>query len=79
MVRIEKLESYTIPMFGSKRTLPYGKLVIVDDTDWVKKLVDIKETENGDQYFTFKRRRYYVQNMGTLNFPNFCIIEEFEV
>lgn len=70
MVQIEKLIGYTIPLYGNKRLLPYGSLIVADGTD--KKTVRIME-ERGRQYFTFKRKRYYIQNIGSLYSPNFQI------
>lgn len=69
-MKIEKLIDYTIPLYGNKRVLPYGSLVVSDGID--KKVVDIKE-DRGRQYFTFKRKRYYINNIGSLYNPNFQI------
>lgn len=74
MVCIERLIGYTIPLYGNNRHLPYGKLVVRDDKDAVTKTVDIKEND-GMQYFTFKRKRYYLHNVGTLYSPDFQIIQ----
>lgn len=74
MVHIEKLVGYTIPLYGNKRLFPYGKLIVWDDDDMVTKTVDIKE-DGAKQYFTFKRKRFYIHNAGTLYSPNFKIIQ----
>lgn len=72
MVEILQLRNYTIPYCGNKRILPYGDLVVTDGS--VTKLVKIKETDNGTQYFTFNRKRYEIRNAGKLYAPNFVII-----
>jgi len=70
MVKIEKLIGYIIPLYGNKRVLPYGSLVVSDGID--KKIVDIKE-DRGRWYFIFKRKRYYISNIGSLYNPHFQI------
>lgn len=71
MVQIKELISYTIPFYGNKRTSPYGKLLVSDGVD--EKIVRIIE-EGWRQYFTFKRKRYYVENCGRLYSPDFRIV-----
>lgn len=73
MIDIVELRGYTIPMFGNKRLLPYGSLVVTDGQD--TKTVVIKE-DGAKQYFTFKRKRYYVKNEGSLYTPKFTIKKE---
>ena len=63
-VRIKKIVSWTIPFFGNRHTMPYGKLLVTDGE--TEKIVSTK----GDtlesyeryycQYITFKRKPYAV-------------------
>ena len=63
-VRIKKIVSWTIPFFGNRHTIPYGKLLVTDGVD--EKVVSTK----GDtldsyerfycQYITFNRKHYAV-------------------
>ena len=69
-VKILKIIDYTIPMYGNRRCLPYGKLKVTDGT--TTKVVDIKDgtkEEGYRQYFTFNRRRYYLKSVGSLYSP----------
>jgi len=74
MLIIEKLTGYTIPLFGNRRSLPYGKLLVSDG--YARKQCEIRETKNGDQYIVFRRQRYGVKNAGTLYQPNYCLYEK---
>lgn len=71
MIKIETIKSYTISLYGNKRSMPYAKLLISDDI--TKKTVDTKE-HNGSRYFIFNRKRHYIRNTGTLYNPTFTII-----
>lgn len=71
MPTILKLIDYTIPYYGNKRIMPYGKL-LVDDGE-VSKVVPI-EDDGIYQYFTFNRKRFYVANVGSLYSPAYFII-----
>lgn len=71
-LRIVKLIDYTIPLYDNKRINPYGKLMVTDDE--LGKIVDIKIDENFNNYFTFKRKRYYIENIGSLYYPKYVII-----
>ena len=63
-VRIKKIISWTIPFFGNRHTMPYGKLLVTDGE--TEKVVSTK----GDtldtyprfyqQYITFNRKHYAV-------------------
>lgn len=63
-VRIKKVLSWTIPYFGNRHTMPYGKLLVTDGE--AEKVVSTK----GDtldsyprfycQYVMFKRKPYEV-------------------
>lgn len=63
-VRVKRVLEWTIPYFGNRHTMPYGKLLVTDGTD--EKVVSTK----GDtldsykrfycQYITFKRKHYEV-------------------
>ena len=61
MPEVKGIISYTIPMFGNRRALPYGDLLI--------KVCRIRDSIDGGQYVTFKRRRYPVVNIGSLYSP----------
>jgi len=74
-MKITGVQGYTIPMFGNKRALPYGDLIVTDDEGKNEKLVPIKDEEGtGRQYVTFMRKRYYVENAGSLYSPRFVIV-----
>ena len=76
MVKIEKIVSYTIPQFDNKRVEPYGKLLVSDGVK--SKIVDIKEGDKNNgyrQFFTFNRKRYYIENKGSLYNPEYRIVE----
>lgn len=71
-MKILKILEYTIPMFGNKRSMPYGKLLV---TDGIKeKVVKIKD-DTDKQYFTFNWKRYYIKQIGSLYNPNYVIEE----
>lgn len=71
-MKILKILEYTIPMFGNKRSMPYGKLLV---TDGIKeKVVKIKD-DTDKQYFTFNRKRHYIKQTGSLYNPNYVIEE----
>lgn len=63
-VRVKRIVSWTIPMFGNRHTMPYGKLLVTDGE--TEKVVSTK----GDtlltyqrfycQYITFNRKHYAV-------------------
>lgn len=63
-VRVKKVVSWTIPYFGNRHTMPYGKLLVTDGE--TEQIVSTK----GDtldsyprfccQYVTFKRKHYEV-------------------
>lgn len=74
MIKIEMIKSYTIPLYGNKRSMPYAKLLVSDGI--TKKTVNTKE-HKGSQYFTFNRKRYYIRNTGTLYNPTFTIIKSY--
>ena len=63
-VRVKRVIEWTIPYFGNRHTMPYGKLLVTDGTN--EKVVSTK----GDtldsykryncQYITFNRKSYEV-------------------
>lgn len=67
MLEIKRIISYTIPMFGNKRALPYGHLLISDGA--TSKVCRIRDSRDGGQYVTFKRHKYPVVNIGSLYSP----------
>ena len=62
MINIKTLK-FTIPMYGNSRCIPYGTLSVSDGE--ITKIVKIKD-DGPRQYFTFKRKRYYVKRKGPL-------------
>lgn len=63
-VCIKKVVSWTIPYFGNRHTMPYGKLLVTDGE--TEKIVSTKGDtldsyeKYGCQYITFKRKHYEV-------------------
>lgn len=72
MLTVKRIVDYTIPLFGNKRCLPYGTLLVSDGTE--EKRCPI----HGDfpQYIIFRRRRYRVRRVGNLYHPLYEIVEE---
>lgn len=68
---VHSVINYTIPLYGNKRVSPYGDLVISDGE--ITKTAKIKEEDDGKQFVTFKRKRFYVYNAGRLYSPEFVI------
>ena len=66
MITIEKIISWTIPLFGNKRIFGYGKLLVSDGK--TRRLVTTKEDSSG-LYITFNRKRYRIRNNGGLYNP----------
>lgn len=73
---VRKILSYTIPTFGNSRVMPYGKLLVSDGTK--EKACSIMD-KGFRQYVVFDRKKYYVNNIGTLYHPNFEIVREVSV
>ena len=63
-VRVKRVLEWTIPYFGNRHTMPYGKLLVTDGVD--EKVVSTKGDmldsykRYGCQYVTFKRKAYEV-------------------
>lgn len=63
-VRVKRVIEWTIPYFGNRHTMPYGKLLVTDGVD--EKVVSTKgDTLNSYerfhcQYITFNRKHYAV-------------------
>lgn len=72
MLTIKAIVEYTIPMFGNKRSLPYGKLLVTDGKK--EKVCAIQDDSYGRQYVTFNRKRYAVKNYGGLYSPKFEVL-----
>lgn len=67
-MRFIKFVSYTIPLSGNKRHLPYGRMVV--ELNGVRKTVRFGEIDGlGRSYVIFNRRRYYFNNKGDLYNP----------
>ncbi len=73
-MKIVGITGYTIPMFGNKNALPYGKLIVMEENDRGKKSVPIRTEEGGKQFIVYKRKRYYVSNIGSLYSPSFAVV-----
>lgn len=71
MVSILETVSYVIPMFGNKRSVPYGKLRVSDGAK--ERIVPIKE-DGIRQYFTLNYKRHYVQRKGPL-YSSYWVLE----
>ena len=67
-VRIKKVISWTIPYFGNRHTIPYGKLLVTDGE--TEKAVSTKGdtldtySRYGCQYITFNRKPYKLIHAG---------------
>lgn len=59
MLEVVQIIKYTIPFFGNKRSHPYGKIKVSDGKD--TKIVNFENDS-----FTFKRKRYQLENIGSL-------------
>jgi len=75
-VRIKRILDWTIPYFGNRHIIPYGKLLVTDGTE--EKVCKTKgdlEYDNSDyQYITFQRKRYRVVNKGHLHSPALTLV-----
>jgi|GEM_PF-6713053 len=74
-IKIMGLKSYTIPMYGNSRLMPYGTLEV--EMNGKRYFVDIKE-EGAEQYVTVNRKRYYIINIGGHHNPNFILKDDYE-
>ena len=75
MIQILGIRGYIIPMFGNKRSQPYGKLLIADGRR--KVILPIHDDTDGSQFIIHEWKRYYVHNVGSLYNPQYeFIIEE---
>ena len=74
-MRCVKLLSNTITMFGNSHIFPYGKMLVEHNGE--QKVVRFGEI-NADGKFcvTFKRKRYYFHNAGSLYNANFVFDDE---
>lgn len=65
MVQVKKILSWTIPYFGNRHTMPYGKLLVTDGE--TEKVVSTKGNtlesfpRYGCQYIVFNRKPYEVR------------------
>lgn len=73
MITVKKILDYTIPLFGNKRCMPYGTLLVTDGT--TEKRARIMG-DGANQYITFKRKHYPVKRHGDLYHPHFEIVQE---
>lgn len=72
-IEILRIVDYTIPMYGNKRIFPYGKVEVSNGTDI--KVVKFEGDNFCKPSFTFNRKRYFMENIGSLYNPNFIIKE----
>lgn len=85
MLKVVKLLSYTIPLYGNKRIHPYGHMIVSDGITRKRVSFGCRMDRNGFQlpqhrdYFTFNRKRYAYKNIGSLYYPKFEITEYTEV
>lgn len=70
-MNIQKIVSYTIPLFGNKQSIPYGSILIANDQE--QKIVKIKD-DGEKQYFLYRRKRYYIKNIGSLYSPHYVLV-----
>lgn len=70
--------TWTIPMFGNRRSIPYGWLRVQGEID--KRYYDVAVKTKGDldtdhtpQYVVIGRQRYKVRNFGTMYNPNLAL------
>ncbi len=71
-MQIIGLVGYTIPLFGNRRCLPYGKLIV--SVDGARRVCPIRDAPDGTQYITVNRKRYPVVNAGRLYAPVYKFI-----
>ena len=71
---IEGVQGYVIPLFGNNHSQPYGSLIISDSGKRTTRR--IKEDDDGTQYIVFQRKKFGVQNMGSLYNPKFEFVKE---
>ena len=75
MLKVVKLISYTIPMYGNKRIHPYGSLIVTDGITEKRVSFGCRKDKRGFQlppgrdYYTFNRKRYSCENTGSLYYP----------
>lgn len=68
--KIKQIIDWTIPYYGNRHIIPYGKLLVSDgETEKICKTKGDTEFEHGLQYITFKRKRYLVVNCGSMYSP----------
>ncbi len=75
-VKIKKFRilDWTIPMYGNNRLYPYYHIDVLGE-DGTERVVLTKE-DGPYTYFTFRNKRYYFVNTGTLYNPKLEILEE---
>ena len=67
-MRIIEIKSWTVPMYGSRHTVPYGLAIV--EHNGVQKTVKLgRVDQNGVTYLTFNRRRHYYKNIRSLYNP----------
>lgn len=72
-LEIKEVLSWTIPTYGNKHSSPYGSLLVSDGI--LTKTVQTQEDLNGT-YINFNRKRYQVENKGSLYSPKLTLKSE---
>ena len=70
-MRCVKILSYTIPMYGNKHAIPYGKMLV--EHEGKEKTVPFGGFDMGAglQFITFERKIFFFRNVGGLYSPRF--------
>ena len=69
-MRVKKILSYTIPLYGNRRIFPYGRMRVEHEgKEYVVRFGDIDDQDRF--YITAARRRFYFRNTGSLYAPHF--------
>lgn len=69
-MRVKKILSYTIPLYGNRRIFPYGRMRVEHEgKEYLVRFGDIDD--QGRFYITAARRRFYFRNTGSLYSPRF--------
>ena len=71
-VKILRVISYTVPMYGNKHMFPYAKLRI-QDGNGVIKVVNTQEAD-GEVFIKVNGFKYTVKNNGTLHEPSLELV-----
>ena len=72
-MRCVKILSYTIPMYGNKHAIPYGKMLV--EHEGKEKTVPFGGFDMGAglQFITFERKRFFFRNVGGRSSPRVVV------